>query len=71
MALIRLTSQRSDDYVYLNSDLIGHIYVSEKDGCTIVGVTSHNNGGFKVKETPSEIVSRIEDIQAYNRGEKF
>ena len=71
MAIIRLTSERTNDYVWLNTDLIGHIYVSEKDGATIVGVTSHNNGGFKVKEKPEEIVKRIEEINSYYNPTKF
>ena len=51
--MIRLKSAvGSGDYIYLNAELIGHIYVSEKDGFTIVGVVSHSTGGFKVVETP-------------------
>ena len=59
--MIRLKSQRTNDYVWLNAELIGHIYLSEKDCCTIVGVTSHNNGGFKVMETPEQIVKLINE----------
>jgi hypothetical protein len=30
---------------------------------TVVGVTTHNNGGFKVKETPEEILEKIRMIR--------
>ena len=30
---------------------------------TVVGVTTHNNGGFKVKETPEEIIEKIRMIR--------
>lgn len=60
--MIRLKSAvGSGDYIYLNAELIGHIYVSEKDGFTIVGVVSHSTGGFKVMETPQQIVNLINE----------
>jgi hypothetical protein len=29
----------------------------------MVGVTTHNNGGFKVKETPEEIIEKIRMVR--------
>jgi hypothetical protein len=33
---------------------------------TTVGVTTHNNGGFRVKETPEEIIVKIKMIKNAN-----
>jgi len=48
--------------------MIGHYY-SAKDNdirvnkiYTVVGVLTHNNGGFRVKETPEEIDEIIKNI---------
>ncbi len=61
---IKLTNLKDATIIYINVDCIGHIYsagpkidygrVSE-EAHTVVGVTTHNNGGFKVIETPNEI----------------
>ena len=65
---IKLTSSITNDPIYINPEHIGHIYeVKEemefgrptKPKHTNVGVTTHNNGGFKVKETPKEIIEQI------------
>jgi hypothetical protein len=59
--------------LYINVEQIGHFYrVPEKmNSCsvkevehTIVGVTTHNNGGFKIVETPEEL---MEMISQYNK----
>lgn len=68
MRFIKLTSIAKDstDY-YINIDCIGHMNevketishgLSPKH--TVVGVTTHNNGGFRVKETVKEIIQLIE-----------
>jgi hypothetical protein len=70
MKLIKLTSHKDDSFIYVNINEIGHFYevnesqmwhqgepISKKH--TMVGVTTHNNGGFKVKETPEEIIETI------------
>jgi hypothetical protein len=36
---------------------MGHFYVNGNH--TLIGVTTHNNGGFRVKETPEEILELI------------
>jgi hypothetical protein len=36
---------------------------------TMVGVTTHNNGGFKVKETPEEIIEKIRLIRNANSSQ--
>ena len=57
MKIIKLTSHYDGSDVYLNVDYIGHFY--RGDNFTAVGLTTHNNGGFKVKETPQEILDLI------------
>lgn len=70
MRLITLTSMTSGYKIHINVDQIGHIYESkdkysgiqlEEKGCTIVGVTTHNNGGFKVTEKPDTIFELIKE----------
>ena len=65
---IKLTLLNTNTTVYINPEHIGHICEVEaemefgrpsKPKHTIVGVTTHNNGGFKVKETPKEIIKQI------------
>ena len=58
MRLIKLTSRSGGD-IYINIEQIGDFYEAGKTH-TVVGVTTHNNGGFKVKETPKEILELIE-----------
>ena len=73
MILIKLTSHSDDSPVYININEIGHfneVKQSEDwfqgkpivEKYTKVGVTTHNDGGFKVKETPSEIVKKIRNL---------
>ena len=56
---IKLTLLNTDTTVYINPEHIGHIYNNITSKYTSVGVTTHNNGGFKVKETPKEIIKQI------------
>lgn len=72
MKLIKLTNREGDKFYYINIEQIGHIYQETESGdyggevkgrvITRVGVTTHNNGGFKVKETPEEIIKKINEI---------
>jgi hypothetical protein len=64
MRFIKVTSIKDKKPVYINPDFIGHMYrVPEKKtygtvdeiGYTVIGVTTHNNGGFKVIEDIDEI----------------
>jgi hypothetical protein len=68
MKIIALTSNVDGKLVYINIDTIGHIYdVEKKDRYkedeiyTVVGTTTHNNGGFRVKETTKTILKMISD----------
>jgi hypothetical protein len=73
MKLIKVTSTDKnktgkDSIVYINTDVIGHIYTIpekmsydrvEEERCTVIGTTTHNNGGFRVKETVEEVLVLI------------
>lgn len=67
--MIKLTNVFSQPArpLFVNIDHIGHLSraVNEKTNkeYTIVGVTTHNNGGFHVKETPEEIIELILDCR--------
>lgn len=74
MKLIELTSHKDDGFIYVNVNEIGHFYEVKASQVwhqgeptikkhTVVGVTTHNNGGFKVKETPEEILEKIRIIR--------
>lgn len=45
--------------VFIQVAHIGHVVESETEKYTNVGVTTHNNGGFKVKETAGQIMKII------------
>jgi hypothetical protein len=68
--LIKLTISERKEFVYINPSHIGHCYrvpYTEKyskpiEEHTRVGVTTHNNGGFEVKETPEQIIKLIEKL---------
>ena len=71
MRIIKLTNiyNKPHTTVYVNIECIGHISeVPDKieyggievPAHTVLGVTTHNNGGFKVKETAKEILKLIE-----------
>jgi len=77
MKLIKLTSHKDDSFIYVNINEIGHFYEVKESQTwyqgepttkkhTVIGVTTHNNGGFKVKETPEEIIVKIKMIQNAN-----
>jgi hypothetical protein len=69
-----LTSHSDDSPIYININEIGHIYEVKQsedwfqgkpivEKFTRVGVKTHNDGGFKVKETPEEIIEKIRMIR--------
>lgn len=66
--LIKLNSSSNKKPVYINTAYIGHFYeVGEKMSYgsvdkpkhTVVGVVTHNNGGFNVTETPEQILKML------------
>ena len=67
MKLIKLTSFNDGKPIYVNVDQIGHMYDEpakteynrETKGYTVVGVVTHNNGGFKVVEDIKKILKLI------------
>lgn len=70
MKLIKLTSLNNSGTIYINTNHIGHIYDVEEEidygrvktpKHTVIGVTTHNNGGFKVKETAKQIIKMIDE----------
>ncbi len=80
MKLIKLTSSRDNNPIYININEIGHFYEGEKSkmNCkgsgfemekfTTVGVKTHNDG-FSVKETPEEIIEKIRLIRNANSSQ--
>ena len=50
--------------VHINIEMIGSIAIYNDNGNIYTSVTclTHNNGGFKVKETPEEILNLIKEI---------
>ncbi len=70
MKFITLT-MKSSDPVRINIGLIGHYfpvvytdnYRKVNNRYTRVGVLTHNNGGFDVKETPEEIDALIQQAK--------
>jgi len=71
MKMIKVTSNSDGGNIYINVEHIGHMYEVkdkmvhnsiEKKAHTKIGVTTHNNGGFEVKETVKQIVKQMGDI---------
>ena len=58
MKFIKLTIVNDSSPVYINPEVIGHLYQDEDRGVkyTRVGTTTHNNGGFKVAEDIKQIL---------------
>ena len=72
MKIIKVTSLKDKKPVYLNVEQIGHFFsVPEKKSYgrveeeehTRVGVTTHNNGGFSIVETPETLIKLINKAQ--------
>ena len=68
MRIIKLTSLHDKAPIYINIDVIGHIYEVkeevkygkvEKTKHTRIGALTHNNGGFIVVESVKEIFDLI------------
>jgi hypothetical protein len=68
MKFIRLTSLKDSKPIFINPDFIGHLYqVPEKRSYgsvdevehTKLGITTHNNGGFPIVETPEKLMELI------------
>ena len=68
MWVIKVTSMHTKTHIYINVDMIGHMYEVEADinlGATtvpkhtVIGAITHGNGGFKVLESLEEIAKRI------------
>lgn len=68
MYIIKVTSFQTKKPIYINIDAIGHFYEVEEEieygrvkakKHTVIGVTTHNNGGFKVTESVKEIAQQI------------
>ena len=73
MKIIKVTSLKDKKPVYLNVEQIGHFFrVPEKMNYgvvpvevehTRVGITTHNNGGFSIVETPETLIKLINKAQ--------
>ena len=68
MHLIKVTSLSTKTPIYINIDAIGHFCEVEaeieygrvkKEKHTVIGTTTHNNGGFRVTESVKEIAQQI------------
>ena len=68
MGFITLTSASTNTPIHINVDHIGHVHGVEaeyngahlmKDAYTSVGVTTHNNGGFRVIESDEQVMKLI------------
>ena len=72
MKIIKVTSLKDKLPMYINVDQIGHFYrVPEKKSYgsvdevehTKLGITTHNNGGFPIVETPEALIKLINKVQ--------
>ena len=73
MDFIKLTNLQDKSTIFINPAFIGHIYevaekhqygrIEQKGAHTVVGATTHNNGGFKVTETAKQIFEKIESLR--------
>ena len=74
MEFIKLTNLQDKQPIFINPAFIGHIFEeaekhqsgymhAEKAAHTVVGCTTHNNGGFKVTETAKQIFDKIERLR--------
>lgn len=72
MEFIKLTNLQDKQPIFINPAFIGHLFeVAEtfnygrvdKAAHTVVGCTTHNNGGFRVTETAKQIFDKIEKLR--------
>jgi hypothetical protein len=66
IVFIELTNYTTNKKIYLNVNMIGdisrasdHDFNREPREYTSVGHLTHNNGGFRIVETPEQIMSAI------------
>jgi len=68
MKIIKVTSLKDKKPIYINVEQIGHFYIVpekmnygrvEEVEHTRLGVTTHNNGGFNITETPKKLMELI------------
>jgi hypothetical protein len=68
MKIIKVTSLKDKSSIYVNVEQIGHFFrVPEKMSYgsvdevehTRLGITTHNNGGFAITETPEKLMELI------------
>ena len=68
MKIIKVTSFKEQSPIYVNVEQIGHFYrIPEEveygyvktEEHTRLGVTTHNNGGFAIAETPEKLIKLI------------
>jgi hypothetical protein len=68
MKIIKVTSLKDKKPIYINVEQIGHFFrVPEKMSYgsvdevehTRLGITTHNNGGFSITETPEKLMELI------------
>jgi hypothetical protein len=73
MKIIKVTSLKDKLPIYINVEQIGDFYrVPEKrsygsvdeEEHTRLGVTTHNNGGFRITETPETLLKLIDKVLA-------
>ena len=73
MKIIKVTSLKDKSSIYVNVEQIGHFYiVAEKKSYgsvdevehTRLGITTHNNGGFSITETPETLLKLIDKVLA-------
>jgi hypothetical protein len=70
MKLIKVTALNEKSPIYINVEYIGHFYevaettsygTVDKPKHTVIGVTTHNNGGFRITESIEKILKLIQD----------
>jgi hypothetical protein len=68
MKIIKVTSLKDKLPIYINVEQIGHFYIVpekmnygrvEEVEHTKLGITTHNNGGFAITETPEKLMELI------------
>ena len=65
MKLVKFTNSFNNKPLYINIFQIGSVSESEKGGTTITS-TTHNNGGFIVKESLEYVLIQIEHYMKNN-----
>jgi len=68
MKIIKVTHLKDKLPIYINVEQIGHFYIVpekmnygrvEEVEHTRLGITTHNNGGFSITETPKKLMELI------------